>query len=717
MTSKILNLSIFVLYLVATLILTYPVVAHLSNSVPNTGDPLLNAWILSWDVHAIIQVPTQLFNANIFYPSSHVLAYSEHLLGSALLASPILLLFHNPILAYNFVFLFSFVVSGYAMYLLVFHLTQNRWASVLSGFIFAFCPFRFAHVSHLQLLTTQWMPLTFLFFERFVRERRWSDWLFFILFFNLQVLSGWYYGLFLALATGLFFILVWVTGDLKPRQMILPLILFLVIGGAVNFPLAWPYFQTAREMNFVRNLNEVAMGSARLIDYISVPPYNSLFGKLAAAWRSPQWSEHSLFPGSVAALLSIYGIIVIAFRKSWLTTRVSLRYLWLFFFSFVLSLGTSIVINGREWSLPWRLFYQYIPGFQGLRVPARMAVIVILALSVLAGYGFSALVKGFGTVLQPRRSGLQPALAGALIIIMAAEYFSLPLPLTSVPSGNHIPDVYKWLQARDQKSVILELPLPSALPTAGYLEGPRLYYSAYHWHSLVNGYSGFFPPTYLTLMQVMSGFPNSESIAWLEALDVDFILLHQNQYSAEAWSALTERFTHWSEWLRPVGQFQEVLVYEILHRETALASHSFQEYFVAGGEIHLLSYNLPVEEVRPGETLPLILFWQRQGALIPQDYTVFVHLVDESGHLWAQHDGPPQGGGWPTSTWPKQEIVADVHMIEVPADLPPGTYELRVGFYLLSTMERLPVFTGPGIQTGDYITLAWIKSVKPALTD
>jgi hypothetical protein len=73
---------------------------------------------------------------------------------------------------------------------------------------------------------------------------------------------------------------------------------------------------------------------------------------------------------------------------------------------------------------------------------------------------------------------------------------------------------------------------------------------------------------------------------------------------------------------------------------------------------------------------------------IDQDYTAFVHLRGSDGTLWAQHDGQPQDGAYPTSYWRQGELVADEHEFLV-AEGVAGAAELSAGMYLLETMERL----------------------------
>ena len=94
--------------------MTYPLVRHLGSALPNDlGDPLLNTWILAWDADRLLHGLRGLWDAPIFYPYTNTLAYSEHLLGIAVLPAPVQWLSGNPVLVYNFAFLLSYVLAGY----------------------------------------------------------------------------------------------------------------------------------------------------------------------------------------------------------------------------------------------------------------------------------------------------------------------------------------------------------------------------------------------------------------------------------------------------------------------------------------------------------------------------------------------------------------------------------------------------------------------------
>jgi hypothetical protein len=91
--------------------------------------------------------------------------------------------------------------------------------------------------------------------------------------------------------------------------------------------------------------------------------------------------------------------------------------------------------------------------------------------------------------------------------------------------------------------------------------------------------------------------------------------------------------------------------------------------------------------------LPIELHWQT-GAALGEDYHVFIHLVDQDGHLVAQADGQPVLWTRPTTTWAVGETIIDRYGLWLPPQTAPGPYQLRVGLYHPSDGRRLRLTTG-----------------------
>ena len=107
------------------------------------------------------------------------------------------------------------------------------------------------------------------------------------------------------------------------------------------------------------------------------------------------------------------------------------------------------------------------------------------------------------------------------------------------------------------------------------------------------------------------------------------------------------------------------------------------------GDLSLLGYMVPAQAWRPGDVVPITLYWQA-AAPAQTDAKVFLHLYDAEGKLGPQSDGWAYYGTRPPYTWRSQEIVTDPRVLALPADLPPGRYSLEVGLYTPGDALRLP---------------------------
>jgi mannosyltransferase len=114
-----------------------------------------------------------------------------------------------------------------------------------------------------------------------------------------------------------------------------------------------------------------------------------------------------------------------------------------------------------------------------------------------------------------------------------------------------------------------------------------------------------------------------------------------------------------------------------------------------GQQLALLGYDVSPATLEAGGTLDLSLWWQAV-ANVEKDYTVFVHLADGDGHLWAQEDALLQHNDNPSSTWRPGLVVKEEYALDLPAEMPPGEYEISTGVYYWETGERLPVWDEDG---------------------
>jgi hypothetical protein len=121
------------LFVALAIVHTWPLAtdpAHLSRN--DNGDTLLNEWALAWFAHQAPRAPLRLFEANIFYPEPHTLAYSEAMIVQSAMGAPLRWLGASPVLTFNLVLLAGFVLSGWAQSLSG---KRRRWNARIGPFV------------------------------------------------------------------------------------------------------------------------------------------------------------------------------------------------------------------------------------------------------------------------------------------------------------------------------------------------------------------------------------------------------------------------------------------------------------------------------------------------------------------------------------------------------------------------------------------------------
>jgi len=294
-------------FVALTALLTFPLsVGPATRALPLSADTRLFLWTLSWDVHALTHQPLHLFDANIFHPEPRTLAYSEHLVGSAVIGAPFLLATDNPVLALNVAVLLSCVLSGAGTFLLARQLGIGPLGAFVAGVIFAFAPPRFTRLAQLHLATVQWIPFCLAFVHAYLARGRRRDLLAAIAFFTLQSLTSGHGGLFLLLA------LLALGGYLLVRRGLPPLRTLgrdVGIAGllllALNLPFLVPYFRVQRELGLRRTLGAVYDWVPNAASLLASPTHvdQALLSLVPPLERAVADAKAYMFPGWLTLLL------------------------------------------------------------------------------------------------------------------------------------------------------------------------------------------------------------------------------------------------------------------------------------------------------------------------------------------------------------------------------------------------------------------------------
>jgi hypothetical protein len=569
-------LAATLLYSAIAVAMTWPLALGLTRDVPwDLGDPVLNIWILGRNADALMRALggdlaalRSFWDAGIFHPEPLALARSEHLLPQTLQALPVVALTGNVVLAYNALFLSTFVLSALGAFLLVRELTGSGEAAALAGLFYGFAPYRVEQLSHLQVLSSQWLPFALWGTSVYLRRGGWRPLLLAGASWLAQNLSCGYYLLFFSPFVAAY--AGFETWRRRPLPAARPLGLFAVAAAvaALTLPFLLPYQRLKLAGELFRERSEVELFSADVWAFVTAPEALRVWGDLLDVLPRP---EAALFPGLAPLLLAAIGVAAAfagaastraaatarrraaerALRASVLVSAlatlailagaggalsnlapgVSVRSLsraatialvatalWLsvagaaraqaaaafrapqgFFLlagaaAFLLCLGPTIRAGGEALMPgPYALLYRYLPGFEGLRVPARFAMLLALCLAVCAGYGALRLQQRLprGALCGAAAWFLLEATAAPLVMNDVWSDPGLRRPPARLAQADETPAIYARVAELPAAAVLIEFPFGSDPYELRYM-----FHALRHSRPLVNGFSGALPRSY-----------------------------------------------------------------------------------------------------------------------------------------------------------------------------------------------------------------------------
>lgn len=496
--------ALFGAYLLLAVLATWPLARDAADHVFGEGTPPLNVWAMGWVLHQLVSDPVHLFDGNVFYPYAHTLAFSEHLFVPALIGAPVVALTGNLVLAHNVVALLSLATAGLGMYLLARELTGDAAASFAAGLLYAFHTWNVNELIRIQILSNQWFPFLLLallrFFERPTGGRAaWAG-----VLYALQSLSCMYWAFYLPLLVAPTVVVLEGRHRLPWRSL---RSLATSLGAALLLTAAFtvPYVQNARDLGLQR-------GEPRPVPldrYFDVLPGNLLYAGLLGSASPNENAAH--FLGFLAMALGLLGAI----GGIWAPGRTPLRPLLvgLAAAGFVLSLGVEIRWGDTLLAPgPYALLMRHVPGFRNIRYPERFSILLILPFCPMVAAGLARL-----------RGLVRPAGVALLSAGILLEHLSLPLPLSTLPAGAAIPEVYRWLAVEAGVHVVAEVPASRAKMER--VDALPMYLSTAHWKRTVQGFTGYFPPTYNFIKWRLYHFPSPDSLAFLMRFGVETVVV------------------------------------------------------------------------------------------------------------------------------------------------------------------------------------------------
>jgi hypothetical protein len=518
-------------YTALTAVLAWPLSRNPGGLVVSDNpDTHLFVWTLAWNTHALVTNPLHVFEANIYYPMAHTLAYSENLIGLTPFAAPIIWLTGNMVLAMNVAAMAACAVSGLGAFLLARTLGAGVRAALIGGLVFVAAPPHFFRLGQLHLIAVHWIPFGLAFLHRYLDGGRPRDARLAIAAFTAQAWTSGHGAVMLGvamLALTLFRLVLGEPLTIVRRLRDIGWQGLLLVAPCV--PLLLPYRAVQQEVGLYRPLSNYLPTPQ---SYLSSPSHlhrwvASWFTSTPIDWEASAW----LFPGVLPVLLMLLGL---ALTPAWTgdrSWRAHLRRDPVMFYA-LLTLCCVLFFLPPPIGL-WPYLYQ-LPGFNFIRVPTRFMILAMLTLACAAALGFERATMR----LAPARQTLAALLCAAALV---GEYASMPLHTEAY--GVRVPAIDAWLATQPPPFAVAELPMPRPVNFTRHVrwQTTAMLHATAHWQKTIHGYSGIQPALHDELFEELTRFPDDASLEHLRAIGVTHIVVHTDQYDPVRWAEVEPR--------------------------------------------------------------------------------------------------------------------------------------------------------------------------------
>lgn len=531
------KIVVFLGYIVVAVIFTWPLVLHGRSAVIQKGSVPVDAgqglWNLWWTRQAIFQGTNPYITHYIFYPEKINLFWQTLSLPNTILSLPVLTIL-GPISAFNTLGILSFGLSGYFTYRITNGIVNNRVASLIAGFIFAFSSFHMQVLlgGPMEIIAIQWIPLYIALLMRVLQSPTSTNTIVAAGSLIVTTLASQYYGLYCVVYTvahvGL--VLLLSSGWKERIRRLLSAIAIGFIWLATLIPFLWPF--TALNSAPPEDWYERQVyHSVALIDFLFPNLLHPIWGDSFAARLAtmhPYGTENGASLGILAIILIIVGCI--RYRK------LAWPWLVLLLFTALLAMGPELKIEGEITGIPLLFaLLDYIGPFRNSSRPSYFIAVMMLPASILIAYGVQ------GILTYTRR--WQRVVAGLVGLALIAEAWVKPWPLLFVD----VAPLYMRLNNDPVPGAVIELPPDT--DKSQYMLNQMC-----HGRPLAGGYLARTPDyphvKYDSFMQRLwqateapPDIFNTPPVAELANLGIRFITLDVERLSFEQLATLREQLT------------------------------------------------------------------------------------------------------------------------------------------------------------------------------
>ena len=482
----------------------------------DNGDAQLNEWIMAWVAHQLPRSPARLFNANIFYPASDTLAFSEPLIVPALMGAPLRWLGASPVLVFNVVLIAGFALSAWAMAALIVSWTADRAAGLLAGSMFAFNTHTLTRLAHIQGIHTWGLPLALLAADRIITRTLVRDAIWLAVWMSAMAYTSGYLLVFGSVMIAVVLVARAADWVRRPARVLSSFALSAALATVVSLPVYIPYHRVARDQGMVRSLANVAEYSATLTGYLASAgrhPFLHVERRVLPRPRGLLFSRcHRAGARRARALAVASSSRTGGHVTRHITTRADVGG----------NRGRRIRPVARHAHAGLRVVVPRVPPDAG---PA------------CGGAIRQPVPPRNGRPCWPGPGRPDEAAARAsrdargIVLVAAANVESLraPFPYTRFEG---IPGIYSILAEEPGRVVLAETPFYP--PQAVFENAAYVLASTAHWRPLMNGYSGYVPGSYRTYAASFWFFPEDFAIQEMRKAGVTHVMVHPQRFYQDA---------------------------------------------------------------------------------------------------------------------------------------------------------------------------------------
>jgi len=455
------------------------------------------------------------WKTNAMHPYDNALAFSETIIGLVPFACPIYAITKNNILTINITSLLLIWLTSSTTYIIFKKLFNDRLASLAGALIFAFYPWTMRQftIGRIHMLSFFCLPIIFYANLRYWQTNKFKHLFLLSLFYLWAFLISVYIGIFLCIVLTLWN-LIWFAKE-KPLfifSKIFKWLLAILIVWLLMTPIFFKYYEVSKSFGIPRTLEQQIRYTGPIWSWFTASSDNLLWGqifKLLPVRRFDETPiENTMFPGFFALSFFLISFFIKKLPR-WLN---SLK--WAGLITAIFAIGPYALGLKKPLPMPFLILWYIFPPMKATRNPHRFSIFVILIIGFLISYLLS-------TINSLKFKSISFKMIA--IVFICLELFTYAIPKIHYPVNVLIS--YKKLNDLKNKAMIIEMPADSI-----FLQTKALFGSTFYWHNTANGVTAIFPPLQYQIAHELFEFPSSHSIKLLQSINIDYIIIHPEEY-------------------------------------------------------------------------------------------------------------------------------------------------------------------------------------------